>query len=70
MLVWLQKSGAFFKLGDKPIGQGREAAKEYFRKNAKEAEKLSVQIMEAVKKGLPSKKAKEEESEESLPAAA
>lgn len=64
------KSGSFFKWNDAPIGQGREAAKEYFRKNTKEAEKLHTQIFETIKKGPPVKKEpkEEEETDELLPA--
>lgn len=70
-LELVTKSGAFFKWGDKPIGQGREAAKDYFRKNTKEAEKLHAQIFETIKKGTPPKKVEEKEEEEELiPAAA
>jgi len=62
------KSGAFFKWGAKPIGQGKEQAKEYFRKNPKEAKGLETQIWETIKKGAPKKPAPaEEEKEEALP---
>ncbi|OGD85872.1 recombinase RecA [Candidatus Curtissbacteria bacterium RBG_16_39_7] len=58
------KSGAFFKWGTKPVGQGKEAAKEYFRKNSKEAKGLETQIWETIKKGAPKKEAPAEEAEE------
>ena len=48
------KSGAFFRMGAKLIGQGRESAKEYF-KNKKEAQALEKEIWAKVKKGLAQK---------------
>jgi len=45
----VNKSGAWFSMGDQRLGQGREAAKQYFRDNPEEAEKLEKQIMAAIK---------------------
>lgn len=47
----ITKSGAFFKLGDETIGQGREAAKNYLRQNPKIMEKLKDDIWKIVKSG-------------------
>ena len=64
------KSGAFYRWGNKMIGQGRESAKGYFAEHKKEAQVLEKEIWTKVKKGLPSKVAKvtdsESESEEIL----
>lgn len=43
------KSGAFFRYGDKVVGQGREAAKEYFTEEKKLAEKLEKEIRQKAK---------------------
>ncbi len=42
------KSGAWFSLGEKRLGQGRDAAKQYFKEHPDEAEAVHKQIMEAV----------------------
>lgn len=71
----LTKSGAFIKWGQKIIGQGREAAKDYLRENHKEAKALEDEIWEKVKKGTVQKPVvnnvadEEEEDEELAPAA-
>lgn len=54
----VSKSGAFFRLGAKLIGQGRESAKAYFREHKKEYNQLEKDIWTKVKKGLPQKSAK------------
>ncbi len=46
----LQKSGAFYKLDGKNIGQGREATKKYLRENPKIAKDLVKKIWKEVKK--------------------
>ena len=40
----LQKSGSWFAMGDIRLGQGRDAAKEYFRTHPEEADKLEAEI--------------------------
>jgi len=42
------KAGAWFSMGDVRLGQGREAAKQYFKDHPDEAEKVRQQIMAAV----------------------
>ena len=42
----LQKSGAFYSFGDRRLGQGREAAKEYLRANPDLAKELEQRIRE------------------------
>lgn len=71
----ITKSGAFFRLGTKLIGQGRESAKAYFAEHKKETQALEKEIWAKVKKGLSAKPIKvtnneseDEEILESLPA--
>lgn len=45
---FISKAGAFFKIGDETIGQGREAAKTYLKTNPKTVEKLKKDIWKAV----------------------
>ncbi len=45
---FVSKAGAFFKIGDETIGQGREAAKKYLKTNPKVVEKLKKNIWKAV----------------------
>jgi recombination protein RecA len=54
----LEKRGAFFRFRDTNLGQGREAAKEFLRKNAQ----LAVEIETAIRSqyGLPAGAANEE----------
>ncbi len=47
---FLEKSGAFYKLGDMTIGQGREQAKAYFKQNPKVGSKMEEDIRDAFKK--------------------
>ncbi|HSX18855.1 MAG TPA: recombinase RecA [Candidatus Saccharimonadales bacterium] len=44
------KSGAFFRMGTKLIGQGRESAKAYLKEHKKEAQTLEKEIWVKVKK--------------------
>lgn len=66
----ITKSGAFFRYGNKLIGQGRESAKVYLSEHKKEAQGLEKEIWAKVKKGTPAKVTKttdadsEDESEE------
>ena len=57
------KSGAFFRWGNKMIGQGRESAKAYLAEHKKEAALLEKEIWAKVKKGLPQKPPKVSNSE-------
>ncbi|MBQ9535562.1 MAG: recombinase RecA [Clostridia bacterium] len=41
----VQKSGAWFYIGDMRLGQGRDAAKQYFKTNEEEADKLEKEIL-------------------------
>ena len=59
----ISKSGAFFRLGSKIIGQGRESAKAYLAEHKKEAAGLEKDLWSKVKKGLPQKSAKTTNSE-------
>ena len=40
----VQKSGSWFSMGDLRIGQGRDAAKQYFLNHPEEAEKLEAEV--------------------------
>lgn len=40
----ITKAGAFFKIGKETIGQGREGAKDYLRKNPKVCDQLCSQL--------------------------
>ena len=68
----ITKSGAFFRLGTKLIGQGRESAKAYLEEHKKEAQNLEKEIWSKVKKGQVTKakvtnhEAEDEEIIESL----
>ena len=52
----ITKSGAFYRLGAKLIGQGRESVKGYFQEHKKEYAHLEKEIWDKVKKGTPSTK--------------
>jgi recombination protein RecA len=45
----INKSGAWYEYNGQKVGQGREAAKQYFRDNPKIAEEIIGKIFEAVK---------------------
>lgn len=47
----ISKSGAFFKYGEKMLGQGREAVKIFLDENPKIAEEITKKIWEQVKSG-------------------
>ena len=60
----LQKSGAWFYMGDERLGQGRDAAKQYFREHSETMAQVEAQIIEKLKnqeqpaaKGEPAKSA-------------
>ena len=60
----LQKSGAWFYMGDERLGQGRDAAKQYFREHPEIMAQVEAQIIEKLKnqeqpaaKGEPGKSA-------------
>ena len=42
----IQKSGSWFNMGDVRLGQGRDAAKQYFRDHPEEADKLEAAVRE------------------------
>ncbi|MDO4269687.1 MAG: recombinase RecA [Eubacteriales bacterium] len=44
----VQKAGAWFSMGDMRLGQGRDAAKQYFKEHPEQADAVQKQIMEAV----------------------
>lgn len=45
-LEFVQKSGAWFSMGETRLGQGREAAKQYFKEHPEEADALEKRIKE------------------------
>lgn len=53
----VNKAGAWFSIGDVRLGQGRDAARQYFQDHPDEADELQKRIMDAVeeerKQGLP-----------------
>ena len=48
----LQKSGAWYYRGETRLGQGRDAAKQYFRDNPEEAQQVEEAIRQALKDKL------------------
>ena len=44
---YIEKSGAYFRMGEETIGQGREQARQYLKKNPKVCEKLEKEIRDA-----------------------
>lgn len=70
----VKKAGAWFSMGDVRLGQGRDAAKQYFKENPEIAEQLQKDIMAAIEKARleppkPKKgKAKDAEAEDAAPA--
>ncbi|MDD6024103.1 MAG: recombinase RecA [Oscillospiraceae bacterium] len=54
----VQKSGSWYSLGDERIGQGRDNAKNYFRDNPEEAEKLEAAIRAEAMKAQEERAAK------------
>lgn len=50
-LNYVQKSGAWYSMGEIRLGQGRDAAKEYFKANPDKAKELEDKIKEAIKNG-------------------
>jgi recombination protein RecA len=47
---FIEKSGAYFRVGEETIGQGREQARNYLKENPKLTDKLDKEIREAFKK--------------------
>lgn len=56
----VSKSGSWYQYGDKKIGQGREAAKQYLRDD----KKLAHEIEKEIRKGKPDEKKEEKEGKE------
>ncbi|MCB6365687.1 recombinase RecA [Intestinibacillus massiliensis] len=54
----VQKSGAWFSMGETRLGQGRDAAKQYFKEHPEEGEALHQEIMEAIRKEQQEQRAK------------
>lgn len=46
----LEKTGAYFRMGETTLGQGREQARQYLKQNPKLTEKLDADIRAAVKR--------------------
>jgi len=68
---FVQKSGSWFNMGDKRLGQGRDNAKQYFADHPEEALELEQKIRESYQKEKAMKKpAAGEGAEESAPASA
>ena len=69
----ITKSGAFFRMGAKLIGQGRESAKAYILEHKKEAAALEKEIWTKMKKStsrpvkVTNNIGKEDHEEEELP---
>ena len=51
----VQKSGSWFNMGDIRLGQGRDAAKQYFRDHPDEADKLEAACFETLGAGIMTK---------------
>ncbi len=47
---YIEKSGAYFRMGEETLGQGREAARQYLKKNPNIAKKLEAEIKDAYQK--------------------
>ncbi len=47
---YIEKSGAYFKVGEETLGQGREQARQYLKQNPKLAHKLDTEIRDAFQK--------------------
>jgi recombination protein RecA len=47
---YVEKAGAYYRLGEETIGQGREQAREYLKNNPKITQKLSEEIRTASEK--------------------
>lgn len=45
---FVQRSGAWFSMGETRLGQGRDAAKQFFKENPKEAEALEKRIKDKI----------------------
>ena len=48
---FVQKSGAFYKLGSKLLGQGREATKLFLSQNSKVAQEIEKKIWQKAQAG-------------------
>ena len=67
----VQKSGAWYSMGETRLGQGRDAAKQFFKDNPESAEELEEKIKEALKNADSGKGKKDKEAggkKESAPA--
>ena len=67
----VQKSGAWYSMGETRLGQGRDAAKQFFKDNPEIAEELEEKIKEALKNADSGKGKKDKEAggkKESAPA--
>lgn len=47
---YIEKAGAYFRIGEETLGQGREQARQYLKKNPKIVEKLEREIKDAYQK--------------------
>jgi len=65
-LNMIQKSGAWFSMGETRLGQGRDAAKAYFKEHPDAADELEKQIKAKLME-KPAKDAKPSAASESLP---
>lgn len=64
----VQKSGAWFSMGDIRLGQGRDAAKQYFKEHPDEGEELHKKIMETIaKEQAEAAAARQKDKEETEP---
>ena len=71
MFDLVQKSGAWYSMGETRLGQGRDAAKQFFKDNPEIAEELEEKIKEALKNADSGKGKKDKEAggkKESAPA--
>ena len=66
-LGFVQKAGAWFSMGDIRLGQGRDAAKIWFKEHPEEADKLEAKIMEKLLAAMKKEQPKDEPKKPAAP---